>query len=40
VTSSEVNYDVIGADVCMGDHKPVFLSFRLQLGQSMEQVPL
>jgi len=35
VTSpSDVSYDVIGGDVCMGDHKPVFLSFKLGLGNN------
>uniref|UniRef100_A0A8B9JQP4 inositol-polyphosphate 5-phosphatase n=1 Tax=Astyanax mexicanus TaxID=7994 RepID=A0A8B9JQP4_ASTMX len=27
-----ITYDNIGANVCMGDHKPVFLSFRLTAG--------
>uniref|UniRef100_A0A3P9K7L8 inositol-polyphosphate 5-phosphatase n=1 Tax=Oryzias latipes TaxID=8090 RepID=A0A3P9K7L8_ORYLA len=27
-----VTYDNIGANVCMGDHKPVFLSFRIAAG--------
>lgn len=39
VTSSEVRYDVIGADVCMGDHKPVFLSFKLRLGSDAAAPP-
>jgi hypothetical protein len=34
-----VNYDVIGGDVCMGDHKPVFLSFKLRLGSSLFKAP-
>ena len=29
--SSAVHYDVIGKDVCMGDHKPVFLRCQLKL---------
>ena len=29
--SSAVHYDVIGKDVCMGDHKPVYLSFKMRL---------
>merc|ERR1712130_285751 len=28
-----VHYDVIGKDVCMGDHKPVFLKCQLKLTQ-------
>ncbi|XP_010772391.1 type I inositol 1,4,5-trisphosphate 5-phosphatase [Notothenia coriiceps] len=27
-----VVYDNIGPNVCMGDHKPVFLSFRITAG--------
>ncbi|XP_057704857.1 inositol polyphosphate-5-phosphatase A-like isoform X2 [Corythoichthys intestinalis] len=27
-----ITYDNIGANVCMGDHKPVFLSFRITAG--------
>ena len=29
-----VHYDVIGKDVCMGDHKPVFLKCQLKLTQT------
>ena len=29
--SEEVLYDIIGKDVCMGDHKPVFLKCHLKL---------
>lgn len=29
--NSIINYDVIGKDVCMGDHKPVFLKFQLKM---------
>ncbi|XP_033632733.1 inositol polyphosphate-5-phosphatase A-like isoform X2 [Asterias rubens] len=29
-------YNVIGQDVCMGDHKPIFLSFRLATSQVNE----
>lgn len=32
--NSIVNYDVIGKDVCMGDHKPVFLRCHLKLTQT------
>ena len=28
----DIQYDVIGSNVCMGDHKPVFLKLRLQHG--------
>ena len=31
--SADIHYDVIGPDVCMGDHKPVFLSFGLLVRQ-------
>ena len=27
-------YNVIGSDVCMGDHKPVYLSFKMRLAPS------
>ena len=30
--SEEVEYNVMGRDVCMGDHKPVYLKFRLKHG--------
>ncbi|XP_077469593.1 inositol polyphosphate-5-phosphatase A isoform X1 [Stigmatopora argus] len=29
---TSITYDNIGANVCMGDHKPVFLSFRITAG--------
>ena len=29
--NSAITYDVIGKDVCMGDHKPVFLRCKLKL---------
>ena len=29
--SEEVLYDIIGKEVCMGDHKPVFLKCHLKL---------
>ncbi|KAK1164384.1 inositol polyphosphate-5-phosphatase A-like isoform X1, partial [Acipenser oxyrinchus oxyrinchus] len=36
-----VVYDNIGPNVCMGDHKPVFLSFRIAAGAVMwEKVPM
>ncbi len=31
VDDSAINYDVIGKEVCMGDHKPVFLQCQLKL---------
>lgn len=33
------DYDVIGRDVCMGDHKPVFLSLRVKGGMGEVEVP-
>jgi len=32
--NSAITYDVIGKDVCMGDHKPVFLRCKLKLTSS------
>ena len=29
---NEIEYNVMGSDVCMGDHKPVYLSFRIRHG--------
>nr|XP_040221085.2 uncharacterized protein LOC120948618 [Anopheles coluzzii]XP_040221096.2 uncharacterized protein LOC120948618 [Anopheles coluzzii] len=33
--TSTVSYGIIGANVCMGDHKPVFLSFRIKTSQGI-----
>ncbi|KAL7740185.1 hypothetical protein ACLKA6_003891 [Drosophila palustris] len=30
ITSSEYKYDIIGESVCMGDHKPIYLTVRLK----------
>lgn len=34
LVSDDTEYDVIGKEVCMGDHKPVFLRCQLKLSQS------
>ena len=36
----EVEYNVIGSDVCMGDHKPVYLKFPLKFGADDSQEAL
>ena len=33
----DVQYNVIGSDVCMGDHKPVYLMFPLKFGADDSQ---
>uniref|UniRef100_A0A6E8V1K7 inositol-polyphosphate 5-phosphatase n=1 Tax=Anopheles coluzzii TaxID=1518534 RepID=A0A6E8V1K7_ANOCL len=38
--TSTVSYGIIGANVCMGDHKPVFLSFRIKTSQANGQLAL
>ncbi|XP_050080509.1 uncharacterized protein LOC126568131 [Anopheles maculipalpis] len=33
--TSPVSYGIIGADVCMGDHKPVYLSIKIKTSQGI-----
>ncbi len=35
--AEETDYDVVGRDACMGDHKPVYLRFRLKAGAGDHQ---
>lgn len=37
--ANEVKYDTIGKDVCMGDHKPIFLSFTIKMNSSETDSP-
>lgn len=37
LVEDETNYDVIGKEVCMGDHKPVFLRCQLRLRSTLRR---